>query len=125
MCDIIYLKNETTYSNKEGAMAGVKGRSGGARPGAGRKPNEIERKHRTVYCNNAEFRGVKNILTTLKELDKANKMLANAKGNADEYNVALAHVLRVREEICNKKLGDLIPGLDLDKNWNEAGENDE
>lgn len=106
-------------------MAGKKGHSGGAREGAGRKPNEIQRKHRTVYCNNAEFRGVKNILTVLKELDKANKMLANAKGNADEYNVALAYVLRVREEICNKKLGDLIPGLDLDKNWNEAGENDE
>ena len=61
-------------------MAGVKGRSGGARPGAGRKPNEIERKHRTVYCNSLEFKGLKNVLTVLKELDKANKRLAKSKG---------------------------------------------
>ena len=42
-CDIIYLKNESTYSNKENTMAGKKGHSGGARKGAGRKPNEIHR----------------------------------------------------------------------------------
>lgn len=106
-------------------MAGVKGRSGGARPGAGRKPNEIERKHRTVYCNTSEFKGLKNVLTALKKLDKANKMLAKSKGNADEYNAALNHVILVREDLCNLKLGELIPGLDLNKNWNEAGKDDE
>ncbi len=42
---------------RRGIMAGVKGRSGGARSGAGRKPNEIERKHRTVYCNRLELKG--------------------------------------------------------------------
>ena len=106
-------------------MAGVKGRSGGVRPGAGRKPNEIERKHRTVYCNSLEFKGLKNVLTVLKELDKANKRLAKSKGNVDEYNAALNHAVLVREALCNLKLGELIPGLDLNKNWNEAGENDE
>lgn len=110
---------------RRGIMAGVKGRSGGARSGAGRKPNEIERKHRTVYCNSLEFKGLKNVLTVLKELDKANKRLTKSKGNADEYKAALNHVVLVRKALCNLKLGELIPGLDLNKNWNEAGENDE
>lgn len=43
---------------------------GGARPGAGRKPNPIKRCRHTVYCSNAEMAAIKQFLEKRRRTDR-------------------------------------------------------
>lgn len=91
-------------------MAGIKGKSGGARPGAGRKAitNSVLKSRHTVYCTLSEFLCIKELLSELRRKDIAWTEVSKAKGQPSKYNAAIDQVARVEKSIKETLIGDLM-----------------
>lgn len=88
---------------------------GGYRKGSGRKPNEIPKKRRSVYCTTLEYQFVKEALSEIRKIDAAWKEVSKYKGKKVSHEQAVFRAMEVEKNVKNVTLG-----LILDKVYNET-----
>lgn len=80
---------------------------GGKREGSGRKPNEVPRKRRSIYCNSQEFHCLKALMECFKRIEQANKAILKAKGDKEAYDRAVSTWIQVQKEVEQITVSDL------------------
>lgn len=88
---------------------------GGYRKGSGRKPNEIPKKRRSVYCTTLEYQFVKEALSEIRKINAAWKEVSKYKGQEIPHQEAVLKAMNVEKEVKNVTLGFI-----LDKLYNET-----
>ena len=99
-------------------MPGVKGRSGGARKGAGRKPiaeTTVSKKRHTIYCTFDELFCVKELLNEMRRNDEAWKEVAKCKGNAELHEKAVQNTIEVEKAVKRTTIEQLVKQAEVAK----------
>lgn len=99
-------------------MPGVKGRSGGARKGAGRKPiadNAVPKKRHTIYCTFDELSCIKELLKEMRKKESAWKEVTKAKGDTELSKKAVLNTIEVEKVINGTTIGQLLDRVENQK----------
>lgn len=91
-------------------MSGVKGRSGGARKGAGRKPvveRAVPKARHTIYCTSDEFFCIKELLKEIRKEESAWKEVSKYKGDKVLHEKAVQDTIEIDKSIKSTTIGQL------------------
>ena len=99
-------------------MPGVKGKSGGARKGAGRKPiaeTTVSKKRHTIYCTFDELFCIKELLNEMRRNEVTWKEVAKYKGNAELHDKSVQRTIEVEKSIKSTTIEELFKRADVAK----------